>query len=225
MAQLGELQLFASLVRALSHSVRGDLSVVVNDLAYFGTILPASEIERSKGRCATISRTLSKLSDLKDGCIVVKDHSSGVILALLHTVAKESVPPVSPAGNDLYSADLDRLVLCLKAMRSLVEQRVVNGANLTVIANAEPGALVISLSGDASRLLQERYFSATEYATAELGEAFVVEAVILDLLLRAQGMSVLFECESRLDSAAVRLHARLSVQQSTRATSEEIETV
>ena len=194
--------------------MRGDLSVVLNDLAYFGTILPVSEIERSKARCANISQSLSALSSLKDGRVVVSDHSSEKLLALVHSVIHDKESPLKLALHECYSADLTALLTCFETISFLVEQRLVTGANLEATANTEGRTLVISIHGDSTKLRRERYLSATEYASAELGETFVVQAVIVDLMLRAQGISISFEHESQLDVEAVRLSARLFIQQS-----------
>lgn len=50
-----------TLFRALSHLIRGDLSVISNDLTFLSTLVPEGEVERSKSRCASIISTLHSL--------------------------------------------------------------------------------------------------------------------------------------------------------------------
>jgi hypothetical protein len=55
-----------TLFRALSHLIRGDLSVISNDLTFLSTVLPEGEVERAKNRCNSIISTLHSLQLLKD---------------------------------------------------------------------------------------------------------------------------------------------------------------
>lgn len=55
-----------TLFRALSHLIRGDLSVISNDLSFLSTLVPEGEVERAKNRCASIISTLHSLQFLKE---------------------------------------------------------------------------------------------------------------------------------------------------------------
>jgi hypothetical protein len=55
-----------TLFRALSHLIRGDLSVISNDLSFLATLVPEGEVERAKNRCNSVISTLHSLQFLKD---------------------------------------------------------------------------------------------------------------------------------------------------------------
>ena len=45
-----ELELCARILRSLAHRVRGDLSVITNELAYIATLVDSEEIKFSRAR-------------------------------------------------------------------------------------------------------------------------------------------------------------------------------
>lgn len=175
-----ELELIARLVRTLTHRVRGDLSVITNDLVYLATLIDPSEIVRPRERCAQISRLM--------GIIAILTQRSPKRL-----IPRGDVPTLFGAGalpqRDVVEIDFELVTHAGELMSQLL------GGIQT--AAAEPieddGGLYVCLTGGAARQQRETYSSVSSFAVAELGESAVVEACIVDFIVRDHGWGLCIE--------------------------------
>ena len=196
-----EFYLFAALARALSHSIRGDLAVITNDLSYLATVHPGEDIERSRGRCARIGETLSKLSVLRDHELEQELVPLGEVFALNRAEMVGDVP-------EQISLWLDRarFSLACATIRELVE-KVGNAAMnswipMSLRTKAEQPITLEFHCGDVTDEVTKSS-SVTEWASSQFGERFVVDAVVADLILRAHGCEV--ECCTSSTGALIRI--------------------
>lgn len=171
----------ARLLRALSHIVRGDLSVVTNDLTYLSSIAPPEELERPRARCASAAATLAKVNVIT-GCI----SSDGILLS---SVVRELGSPLE-VEQALVRGDPSKLAWLGQTLRALFGTITLR----TVIRMPHER---VTFECDAPRSPERggarrvsglaRYRSMGEYASRELGEREVVEASLVDLVLRGFG--------------------------------------
>lgn len=176
-----EFAVCARLLRALSHIVRGDLSVITNDLAYLSAVTSAEELERPRARCASAAATLGKVNVITGSL-----SSRGVPLAAI--VREFGALPV--AESVLIRGDESKVAWIARTLRSLLGEFVVRGvapapSERFVIECVATGAATNVHPRDSASI--ERYRSFGDYAARELGEREVVEASLVDLLFHGFG--------------------------------------
>jgi hypothetical protein len=184
-----ELELSARLLRSLAHRMRGDLSVVTNDLTYLSSILKPGEVDRSRARCATMVGVLSALSAFptrsrRDRC------------ALSELASKLLVQSVDPrvAGMCVY-VDLSAI-----AYAAQLFERLLGGWSGGVSCITPDRSAMCELRFKEPRTFLQDYCSVGSMTAAELGESAVVEGCLLDLVLRDHGWRVSLSC---LDSSVI----------------------
>ncbi len=167
-------EVVARLVRALLHQMRGDLSVINNDLVYLSSVIDPNEVQRPRERCAQISHLLGRLG------------------VLSQRSPKRSVS----AGElrSLFNAQADGLFSCrglVKIDAELVGRGIgllahlLGGVRSTVIASHNDDAsLEVCIRGAAPRIVRETYGSASSFALSELGERAVLDGCIVDLIIQ-----------------------------------------
>ena len=170
-----ELELCARILRSLAHRVRGDLSVITNELAYIETFVDSEEIKFSRARCDKMADTLSAISELVDTGIKARTNLSEV--ARIFGVTR-SLPEFDTFSVTASPRLLERLV---KTVRDTV------GAAYQVEVTASGGSLAsLRLEARVTNNMgaKKSYSSISAFVADTLGERFVVEAGIADLILR-----------------------------------------
>lgn len=173
-----ELQIFERFARALLHIVRGDLSVIQNELAYISAVHGEEHVRSSLGRCRSVAGVLSSLSCAR-------------VPAPVEPIPVSSVLSGWPTDGALEEWTLrgerESLVSALTALPELLGARV-EGA---VIASS---ALRIAMRHRAA--VVGKFNSLSGFVSAEVGELGVIKAVVADLLLRNLGYNVDVEATS-----------------------------
>ncbi|MEY4701835.1 MAG: hypothetical protein RL326_2022 [Pseudomonadota bacterium] len=194
-----EFTVCARLLRALSHIVRGDLSVITNDLTYLSTIAPPEELERPRARCASAAATLGKVNIITGSMSLEGISLSAIVRELGGTCEVESA---------LVRGDSRKLAWIGQTLRGLIDGLVVRS-----VTRAPRDSFVFECYAGSSAERERRrgslneasYSSLGEYASHELGEREVVEASLLDLLFHG------FTWELCLESDAAGVVLRLVV--------------
>jgi hypothetical protein len=180
-----ELALCSRLLKSLAHRVRGDLSVITNDLAYLGTIVGTDEIRRSRERCDKIADVLSAIGDLQSGL----EKEFLTIRALVDIFGVKTNADI-PENEKLHVAP-KLLTRCAAILVQLIGPFTEVG-----LEDEAAGKKILALSASSRTLSQPRavYSSLSSFAGEQLGERFVVEASIVDLMLRDHGWEVQVFC-------------------------------
>lgn len=167
-----ELELFERFSRALLHVVRGDLSVIQNELAFISAVHGEEHVRSSLGRCRSVAGVLSNLSCAR-------------VPALVQSIPVTSVLPGVGAGAALQEWTLRgeraSLASALAALPELLGAKV-KGA---IVASS---ALRIEIGHRPADV--GSYNSLSSFVSAEVGELGVMKAVVADLLLRNLGYDV-----------------------------------
>lgn len=173
----------SAMMRALAHTVRGDLSVVTNDLSYFSTLLPEGETDRSRTRCASVVANLSRLV-LLQGDLAISEVSEEEMCRIV--------------GVHEAPSDLSGSITVDTAKFSLIVQEVEkvlagdDGSPCvrryeTAAAGEGRGLSVHCAVTTEAALGESLYTSLSQYAAARRGERYVVGAAAVDLVLLAHG--------------------------------------
>jgi len=122
---LGYFTLFCDLLGALSHSLRGPLSVISNDLNYLSRLSGPEEYSRSLDCCRNISDILREACSFGKHPLVFE--RSGLPF-LFSTACRKNgfeILPAEPSGGWEIAADCERFILTaeylLKVFRQLEE--------------------------------------------------------------------------------------------------------
>jgi hypothetical protein len=182
-----ELELCARLLRALSHRIRGDLAVVTNDLVYLSSLVDPVELERPRARCETIASLLSPLGLLT----TTGRYEPTSMLSLSEILGLTLDRSVDPSRTVLLSTAL------LRQAVQLLRQLFGPWAGLVQEGEAAARAIACILRFQGARSLRAGYSSVSQMAAAELGERFVVEACLVDVILRDHLWSVKFSCHDK----------------------------
>ncbi|MFN4894956.1 MAG: hypothetical protein ACK5GN_14760 [Pseudomonadota bacterium] len=183
-----ELYLCARLLRSLAHRVRGDLSVITNDLAYIATVVDPSHVERARNRCGRISEGLGHIGALSeaDEKVVVP---STIVLRTLGVAEAESAIGES-LGCKVSRKLIESLVQVLREV--IGEWKVCVHGSAHCSQEGEP--LTVELFSLRSAEFAAEYPSFMAYAEAQLGERLIVEAGLIDLIVRDHQWSMAVGC-------------------------------
>jgi len=191
-----ELDLCARILRSLAHKVRGDLSVITNELAYVATLVDSDEIKFSRARCDSIADTLSTVCELVDAGTKAKTNLSEVARIF-------GVKILRPELDVFWVTASPRLLgRLVKAVRDMLGA----GYQVEVTANGDSLAILrveshISNNMDAKK----SYSSISTFAAQTLGEKFVIDAGVADLILRDHQWPVMIELEGQRVVLTVRV--------------------
>jgi len=181
-----ELEVCARILRALAHRIRGDLSVVTNDLAYIATLVDPAEVERARARCGRISAGLAHI-----GALSSAGERSLTPLARVFQIfgVPGAAVNVKLATTEFYASPelLDQAATLLKELVGEWDG-VVQGGD-------DEDSVVLVLRLCQREEFKERYSSVSAFAGAQLGERFVVEAGLIDLIVRDHGWQIAIVCE------------------------------
>jgi hypothetical protein len=178
MIQESELSLCARLVRALTHHIRGDLSVITNDLTYLSALVDPREVARARDRCTRVASTIAKLS------------------ALVGTVEKRLVPASDLlrlfGGQEADASLRSREVLVDMALASRVVSmlRKLTGPWERCHGSAENGCLLIRVARGPGSEEARRFVSCSACAADERGEEGVIEECLVDFIVRDHGWNM-----------------------------------
>ena len=186
-----EFTIFSRFSRAFSHVVRGDLSVITNEVSYLATSMPSDELGRVRSRCAQIAATVSKIAGLRSEMEPSR--------MSVNEVARVFGAPLSSPTKE--SIVVDRVKA--ERLSSVIRQML---ADVTIPWTAEWApevGLSLSLRIPTTVGPTRRYASWSSFAAAELGERSVIDAVVADLIMRAHGWRLGIELEGSIMMCAL----------------------
>lgn len=183
-----EFSIFSRFSRAFSHVVRGDLSVITNEVSYLATKMPCEELGRVRNRCSQIATIISKIAGLQ----------SELSLSLVgaDAVARTFGAILNSCSTDVVAIDAVKV----ERLASGIRQMLPNGDVAWTAQSLEEG-IVLSLYLPHHRGLDEKYGSWSSFASKELGERSVVDAVVADLIMRAHGWTIAIDSKDGLRCA------------------------
>jgi hypothetical protein len=176
-----ELSIFCRFSRAFSHVVRGDISVITNEVSYLATQMPSEELSRVRNRCSQMAATISKIAGLQSDLAITRLGPDAVARAF-GTV-------LIPQGEDVVLLDYVKIERLASSIRQMVPSATTPWSAEYSAANK----LTFSRTVDGFQGLGARYASWSSFASKELGERAVIDAVVVDLIMRAHGWSVSIE--------------------------------
>jgi len=176
-----EFTIFGRFSRAFSHVVRGDLSVITNEVSYLATQMPSEELGRVRNRCSQMAATISKIAGLQ----------SDVATTPLGVDAAARIFGVALEGRGEAVVSLD----CVKIERlaSILRQMMPPSDAPWMAAGVDRSVLTLSRSIQDFQGIGSRYASWSSFASKELGERSVIDAVVADLIMRAHGWRLAIE--------------------------------
>jgi len=189
-----ELQVCARILRALAHRIRGDLSVITNDLAYIATLVDPSETERARSRCSRISTELAKINLVGSG-EELRVATLGQVLRPFGAVDQLD-DRISAVEVRVAQATLEQAAALLHEIFGTWKPRIdecSERVQLTLELNEMPQAKVGA--GSAQRT---EYSSIGDFAHEHLGERSAVGAGVIDLIFSRHGWSVTVRCDEKL---------------------------
>lgn len=180
-----EISIFSRFSRALSHVVRGDLSVITNEVSYLAARMPCEELGRVKNRCSQIASIVSKIAGLQ----------GELSLSLVGTdsVARAFGASLDGASTDVVAIDAVKVERLASGIRQMIP-----GAGATWTARSSEHGLCLSIYVPRHQGLGSRYGSWSSFASKELGERSVVDAVVADLIMRAHGWVIAIDSRDGL---------------------------
>jgi len=191
-----ELAIFSRCSHAFSHVVRGDLSVITNEVSYLAARMPCEELGRVRNRCSQIASIVSKIAGLQ----------GELSLSLVGTdaVARVFGASLDGASTDVVAIDAVKVERLASGIRQMIP-----GAGAAWTARESEHGLCLSIRVPRHQGLGARYGSWSGFASKELGERSVVDAVVADLIMRAHGWVIAIDsrdglqCDMRVPLASV----------------------
>lgn len=190
-----ELALFGRFSRAFTHILRGDLSVITNEISYLATKLPVGELDRATNRCSQMASTISKIAGLS-GDLTLELIPYDEVARMFGAV---SFAPRQGGGVYMDRVRGERLALMIRHLLGGTLESSLD------IATPDEGATIrlVALGPDAET---REYASWSAFAARERGERYVIEGVVADLLLRACAWGV------HISLGHGQVHARVSIR-------------
>lgn len=186
-----ELAIFSRFSGAFSHVVRGDLSVITNEVSYLATTMPSEELGRVRNRCSQIAATVSKIAGLRGEIAptsVGVDEVAAIFGARLDSSSSETI-------------SLDRVKI--ERLASSIRQIFADADTAWIAEWSSENGLSLSLRIPNSRGQTRSYGSWSSFAAGELGERAVIDAVVADLIMRAHEWRLGIELDERSISCGV----------------------
>lgn len=163
----------------MTHVIRGDLSVITNDLTYLAGMVPAGEVERAKARCANIAQFLSKLAVLQNGFTpqqyTLADFSKSCL--------RSEVSDIAPWSGCEVRCDLKQAQFVFATVTSLISPHGTGGTSSTIV-NVEGDRSTVLHSGARVDEPLGYYRALSDFASGARGERAVVDAALCDLVLQ-----------------------------------------
>lgn len=181
-----EFSIFSRFSGAFSHVVRGDLSVITNEISYLATKMPSEELGRVRNRCSQIAATVSKIAGLRSEVSLSPGSADAIVRAF-----GAALPLEAPEFIAIDTVKLERLASSLR-------QILPSGDAAWRAEMREGDAVLLSLYLPFYKGLGGQYGSWSSFASKELGERSVVDAVVADLISRAHGWTVAIDSRDGL---------------------------
>ena len=195
-----ELAIFSRFSRAFSHVVRGDLSVITNEVSYLATTMPSEDLGRVRNRCSQIAATVSKIAGLKS-----EVSPSSLKIEDVACIFGARLPASIPDRISLDRIKVERL-------SSIVRQMLGNtDAPWTAEWSPDYG-LALSIQIPKSPGPRAKYASWSSFAVGELGERAVIDGVVADLIMRAHEWRLGIELEERCMRCVIFIPPTMVVQ-------------
>ncbi len=194
-----ELAIFSRFSTAFSHLVRGDLSVITNEVSYLATTMPSEELGRVRNRCSQIAATVSKIAGLRGEMSPTPlgvDEVAAIFGARLGSSPSETI-------------SLDRVKI--ERLASSIRQIFADADTPWIAEWSSENGLSLFLRIPNSRGQTRRYASWSSFAAGELGERSVIDAVVADLIMRAHDWRLVIELDERCLSCGVFIPAMTAV--------------
>ncbi len=176
-----DTSLLAVLSRALIHVIRGDLSVITNDLTYLGGVVSEEEVARAKARCANIAQFVGKLAVLQNS----SETRPATLVELLRA---------APPAGDLTAGSMTSIIGCNAQQGSFVFMTLSallgsgeGTGKVTSAVDVKDGVCRLLLAKERTDELLGSYPTLSGFALRARGERSVVDAAICDLILQASG--------------------------------------
>lgn len=182
-----EFALFSRFSRAFGHVMRGDLSVITNEIAYLATVMPVGDLERAKNRSSQMAATVSKIAGLETD-IELGEISACELARIFgaREVFFQAIPMVS-----VDRVKVERLAITIKQLvgrgESACDMTIGDGPNQEALE------LRIALHDPSERPRQ--FSSWSSFAVRERGERSVIDGVVADLIARAHAWTVSIKSE------------------------------
>lgn len=173
-----EFSIFSRFSRAFSHVVRGDLSVITNEVSYLATTMPSEELGRVRNRCSQIAATVSKIAGLQS--------ELSLSLVGVDAVARTLGAGLPRVSDEIVAIDGVKVERLASSIRQMIQG---SGASWSTDVR-EGESAVFSIHLPRHNGLGAQYASWSSFAAKELGERLVIDAVVADLIMRAHGWTV-----------------------------------
>jgi hypothetical protein len=170
------------LSRALTHVIRGDLSVITNDLTYLAGLVPEGEVERAKARCANIAQFLGKLAVLQNGCALQQYD----LVEFSKSCIASEVSDITPWSGRMVRCDLQQARFVFDVVANLIVSQGTDDG-LRAILNVDADACTVTYSKSHVDEPLGHYNTLSEFVSGARGERAVVDAALSDLVLQMHG--------------------------------------
>jgi hypothetical protein len=184
--------LLSAFCHALAHQLRTPLSVISNDLAYFKSILPAGETERSAKRLNEVTGLLKKLNQNFKGALSMQPVEAAVIFKEFEW-----------QEDKFIAADAEKLRWAWEGLKESFLALCADSAGAVEAAHQD-GKLLLKLRTAAATQ------SAAQNGSITLSEFFNrcygqdnVEAVLWDAIFGAHGAQITLAAESKITLSIV----------------------
>ena len=178
-----ELAIFSRFSRAFSHVVRGDLSVITNEVSYLATTMPPEELGRVRNRCSQIAATVSKIAGLRG--------EISTSLITIHEVARLFGASLSAPCSEVVSVDRVKIERLCSILRQML-----GDTDASWMAEWSTGeGLTLSIKIPKSAGSYARHASWSSFAAGFLGERAVIDGVVADLIMRAHSWGLAIQLE------------------------------
>lgn len=164
------------LARALLHTVRGDLSLIQNELSYLSTVHGAGELRTAIARCRNIATQLSQLVPAK---VPIEFQTVRLSEILAETGGQ------GPDDEWSLIGDRNSFIAAFSLLPRLL------GVSWYNVAEWREGKtpcikMIIAHRG----VIKGSFSSLSSYVSAEVGERGVVQAAVSDLVLQHLGYAM-----------------------------------
>jgi hypothetical protein len=176
-----EVTALPQLIKALVHTVRGDLSVVSNEIDYLSSELQGSQVALARKRCASIADTLSLIS------VACADGE-------IEQVSLEEIATrfgfEAPACNKAIRCDRRKLQNVAMALKDLM------GPWGGCFEGGCGERVALQLLLERCPAVQGVFLSCGAFSVRASGDKALLRGVFIDYLLSALGWSIRIECQA-----------------------------
>ncbi len=187
------LKLLASGMRSLAHSIRGDLSVLTNDLTYLATVAPPGETDRLKARCQSIASALHGMGLFGSGVVTPKS-------VTLDELCRDCGVVLATGPRPELSVTVDATLFCraLGAVLSVLSTLLKSGTSWGAEGQVfDTETWTLTFLGELATEEADGFWSLGSFAGARLGERVIPQIAFGELALLCQGVTTTVRVFSR----------------------------